>query len=113
MLLSRLVLSANLIDIALDLGTSDKQIGNVNVLSNGGRLQPGCYSDENNVNECKDILCPSWRISCYRTTVPSRNIVDLSFPTLVFLVRLSFKFCLKNLKDSATMFWGRLCFKVD
>ena len=37
-------------------------------------------------------------------TVPSRKIVDLSFQTLVFLVRLSLKFYLIILKDSATMF---------
>ena len=55
-MLSELVLSDNLIHIDLDLGTSDKQIGNVDVLSNGGRLQPGCYSDENNVNECKNFF---------------------------------------------------------
>ena len=36
-----------------------------------------------------------------------------SFSTLVVLVRLSLKFYLINLKDSSTMFWGRLCFKVD
>ena len=34
------------------LGSPDLRIGNVNVLSNGGRLQPGCYSDENNITEC-------------------------------------------------------------
>ena len=49
----------------------------------------------------------------FRTTVHSQNIVDLSFPTLVFLIRLFLKFYLTNLKDSATMFRGRLCFKVD
>ena len=45
--------------------------------------------------------------------VPSRNIVDLSFPTLVFLIRLSLKLYFINLKNSSTMFWGRLCSKVD
>ena len=34
------------------LGSPDLRIGSVNVLSNGGRLQPGCYSDENNITEC-------------------------------------------------------------
>ena len=48
-----------------------------------------------------------------RHTVPSQNLVNLSFPTLFFFVRISLKFCLINLKDSATMFWGRLCFKVN
>ena len=37
------------------LGTSDNKIGNVDVLSNGGRLQPGCYSNENNIAECKQF----------------------------------------------------------
>ena len=46
-------------------------------------------------------------------TVPSRNIVDLAFSTLVFLIRLSLKFYLIDLKDSSTMFRGRLSFKVD
>ena len=46
-------------------------------------------------------------------TVPSQNIVDLSFPTLVFLVRLSLKIYLINLKDNSTIFRGRLHFKVD
>ena len=49
----------------------------------------------------------------FEVTVSSRNLVDLSFPTLVFLVRLSLKFYLINLKDSSTMFQDRLCFKVD
>ena len=35
------------------LGSPDLRIGNVDVLSNGGRLQPGCYSDEDNISECK------------------------------------------------------------
>ena len=26
-------------------------MGNVNVFSNGGRLQPGCYTDKNNINQ--------------------------------------------------------------
>ena len=38
-----------------------------------------------------------------KTTVPLQNVVDLSFPTLVFLIRLSLKFYLINLKDSSTM----------
>ena len=37
------------------LGSPGLRIGNVNVLPNGGRLQPGCYSDENNISECKYI----------------------------------------------------------
>ena len=40
------------------LGSSDSKIGNVDVLSNGGRIQPGCYRNENNINECKiPIFC--------------------------------------------------------
>ena len=39
-------------------------------------------------------------------TVPSQNIVDLSFPSLVFLVKLSLKFYLINLKVSSTMSRG-------
>ena len=34
------------------LGNPDaKNMANVNVFSNGGRLQPGCYSDQNNINQ--------------------------------------------------------------
>ena len=47
-----------------------------------------------------------WQAEDILITVPSRNIVDLSFPTLVFLVRLSLKFYFINLKDSVTMFQG-------
>ena len=47
------------------LGSSDSKIGNVDVLSNGGRIQPGCYRNENNINECKiPIFC---------------NIISISF----------------------------------
>ena len=53
----------------MDLGTSDKQIGNVDVLSNGGRLQPGCYSDENNVNECKDFSSSYSFLSLCRSNI--------------------------------------------
>ena len=35
------------------LGYPDNKIGNADVLSNGGRLQPGCYKDSNNIKECK------------------------------------------------------------
>ncbi len=34
------------------LGNPDNKIGNVDVLSSGGRLQPGCYSNSNNIHEC-------------------------------------------------------------
>ena len=34
------------------LGNPEKKIGNVNVYSNGGRLQPGCYTSESNIFEC-------------------------------------------------------------
>ena len=37
------------------LGSPDVKKGNVDVLFNGGRLQPGCYSNESFINEC-DIL---------------------------------------------------------
>ena len=33
------------------LGNPDQKMGNVNVFSNGGRLQPGCYTDKNNINQ--------------------------------------------------------------
>ena len=28
------------------------RIGNMDVLLNGGRLQPGCYTNENDINQC-------------------------------------------------------------
>ena len=37
------------------LGYPDTKIGNVDVLSNGGRLQPGCYKNSKNINERKDF----------------------------------------------------------
>ena len=34
------------------LGNPDaKNMANVNVFSDGGRLQPGCYTDKNNINQ--------------------------------------------------------------
>lgn len=35
------------------LGNPERRIGNADVLSNGGRLQPGCYRNESNIRECK------------------------------------------------------------
>ena len=34
------------------IGAPDSKIGNIDALSNGGRLQSGCYSDEKNISEC-------------------------------------------------------------
>ena len=33
------------------LGNPDEKVGNVNVFSNGGRLQPGCYSNEDDIEQ--------------------------------------------------------------
>ena len=43
------------------LGNPDKKIGNVDVLSNGGRLQAGCYTNENNIFECEKAWAILWR----------------------------------------------------
>ena len=34
------------------LGTPDAKLGNLNVILNGGRLQPGCFTNENNITQC-------------------------------------------------------------
>ena len=34
------------------LGNPDAKLGNLNVILNGGRLQPGCFKNENNITEC-------------------------------------------------------------
>ena len=34
------------------LGTPDARLGNLNVILNGGRLQPGCFTNENNITQC-------------------------------------------------------------
>ena len=34
------------------LGAPESKIGNINAFLNGGRLQTGCYSNENNISEC-------------------------------------------------------------
>ena len=47
------------------LGTPDERFGNLNVQSNGGRLQPGCFRNENNISECK-ILTKH----CYKHEFP-------------------------------------------
>ena len=33
-------------------GDPESRYGNVDVYSAGGRLQPGCYYDENNITQC-------------------------------------------------------------
>ena len=35
------------------IGDPESRIGNVDVYTNGGRLQPGCYNNENNITGCK------------------------------------------------------------
>ena len=37
------------------LGSPDKKIGSFNVFSNGGRLQPGCYTNENSIQQCMEL----------------------------------------------------------
>ena len=34
------------------LGTPNAKLGNLNVILNGGRLQPGCFTNENNITQC-------------------------------------------------------------
>ena len=34
------------------LGNPDAKLGNLNVILNGGRLQPGCFTNENNITQC-------------------------------------------------------------
>ena len=34
------------------VGSSEDKYGNVNVFSNGGRLQPGCYKNETDIQQC-------------------------------------------------------------
>ena len=38
------------------LGNPEMKMGNVNVYSNGGRLQPGCYTNESNIFECESVF---------------------------------------------------------
>ena len=39
------------------LGAPESKIGDINAFSNGGRLQTGCYSNENNISECNHCNC--------------------------------------------------------
>ena len=34
------------------LGNPNAKLGNLNVILNGGRLQPGCFTNENNITQC-------------------------------------------------------------
>ncbi len=34
------------------IGDPESKLGNVDVYANGGRLQPGCYYNQNYINQC-------------------------------------------------------------
>ena len=38
------------------LGSPDNKYGNVNVFSNGGRIQPGCYDNDTDIRQCNFII---------------------------------------------------------